>query len=97
MFEIGVLKFYYLHKIAKDKLKVLTGLGHVVRFLTNHLKIFAMRYCLVHLKKSNSEASTLLLLIDVSLKLCAADLFYNKPSSYYTSSSSSFVFFSITV
>jgi len=82
MFEIGILKFYYLHKIAKDKLKVLTGLDHVVRFLTNHLETFAMRYCLVHLKKSNSEAARPILR-DVSLKLCAADLFSNRPSSYY--------------
>jgi len=30
MFEIGVLEFYHLHEIAKDKLKVLAGLDHVV-------------------------------------------------------------------
>jgi len=49
MFEIGVLEFYHLHKIAKDKLKVLAGLDHVVHFLTNHLEMFVMRYCLIHL------------------------------------------------
>jgi len=32
MFEICVLQFYYLHKITKDKLKVLVGLNHVVPF-----------------------------------------------------------------
>ena len=61
MFEICVLQFYYLHKITKDKLKVLAGLNHVVPFLSNHLETFAMRYgtsayYLVHLFiKSNSE------------------------------------------
>jgi len=42
MFEIGVLEFYHLHKIAKDKLKVWAGLYHVVHFLTNHLETFAI-------------------------------------------------------
>src|SRR6218665_1199824 len=97
MFEIGVLEFYHLHKIAKDKLKVLAGLYHVVHFLTNHLETFAMRYYLGHLFlsiKSNCEVSTLLLLCDVSLKLCAVDLFSNRPT---TSLSSSFVFLSFPV
>ena len=49
MFEIGVLGFCHLHKIAKNKLKVLAGLDHVVHFLTNHLEMFAVRYCLDHL------------------------------------------------
>src|SRR6218665_3553559 len=97
MFEIGVLEFYHLRKIAKDKLKVLAGLEHVVHILTNHLETFAMRYCLGHLFlsiKSNCEVSTLLLLCDVSLKLCAVDLFSNRPT---TSLSSSFVFLSFPV
>src|SRR6218665_62986 len=46
--------------------------------------------------KSTSEVSTLLLLRDVSLKLCAVDLFSNRPRPT-TSSSSSFVFFSFSV
>jgi len=39
MFEIGVLQFYHLHKITKDRptLKVWPGLDHVVHFFTNHL------------------------------------------------------------
>ena len=32
-FEIDVLEFYHLHKIATDKLKVLAGLDHTVHFL----------------------------------------------------------------
>src|SRR6218665_457147 len=97
MLELGVLKFYHLHKIAQDKLKVLAGLYHVVHFLTNHLETFAIRYCLVPLFfsiKSNCKVSTLLLLRDVSLKLCAVDLFSNRP---ITNSSSSFVFLSFPV
>src|SRR6218665_980305 len=56
-----------------------------------------MRYCLIHLFlsiKSNCEVSTLLLLRDVSLKLCTVDLFSNRPT---TNSSSSFVFLSFPV
>jgi len=49
LIEIGVVVFYHLYKIAKDKLKVLAGLDSVVDFLTNHLEMFAMRYCLVYL------------------------------------------------
>jgi|SRR6218665_746169 len=87
MFEIGVLKFYHLRKIAKDKLKVLAGLYHVVHFLTNHLNVChaLLSYSPLSIK-SNSEVSTLLLLRDVLLKLCAVDLFSNRPT---TSSSSS--------
>src|SRR6218665_65490 len=53
-----------------------------------------MRYCLIHLFlsiKSNCEVSTLLLLRDVSLKLCTVDLFSKRPT---TNSSSSVVFLS---
>jgi len=49
MLEIGVLEFYHLLKIVKDKLKVLAGLDHVIHFFTNHLEMFAMRLCLGHL------------------------------------------------
>src|SRR6218665_1955293 len=102
MFEIGVLEFYHFLKIAKDKLDVLAGLDHVVHFLTNHLEMLAMRYCLCHAllscsplsKKSNSEVSRLQLLRDVSIKLCAVDLFSNTRP---TSPSVLFVFFSFTV
>ena len=49
MYEIGVLGFYHFLKIGKDKLKVLAGLDRVVHFLTSHLEMFGMCYCLVHL------------------------------------------------
>src|SRR6218665_2830965 len=95
MFEIGVLEFYHLHKIVKDKLKVLVGLDHVVHFFTNHLEMFchaSLSFCSPLSIKSNAEVSTLLLLHDVSFKLCAVDLFSNTISNVHRHGLSLFSF-----
>ena len=96
MFEIGVLEFYHLHKIAKVKLKALAGLDLVVHFykiIWNASHALGLLSCSSLSIKSNSEVSILLLLRDV-FKLCAVDLFSNRPT---TSSPSSFDFFLFTV